>query len=125
MQNHARLLIAREEFGPARTQLDEIRQYLDARKNPNQERGYYAMVGLLELKQKNYAKAIEAFDKADPDDPYVWYHRALALEGSGDAKSAAALYQKVSDWNQLDTIGHAIVSPRAVTRRSGLAKLPK
>ena len=125
MQNHARLLIARGDFDPARTQLNEIRQYLDSRKNPNQERGYYAMVGLLELKQKNYAKAIEAFDKADPDDPYVWYQRALASEGLGDAKSATALYQKVSGWNQLDTIGHAIVSPRAAARQSELAKLPK
>jgi tetratricopeptide (TPR) repeat protein len=125
MSNNARFLIAREEFGPARTQLDEIRQYLDSRKNPNQERGYNAMVGLLELKQKNYAKAIESFAKADPDDPYVWYHRALAYEGTGDTKSATALYLQVTDWNQLDATGHALVSPRAVTRRSELAKLPK
>jgi len=125
MQNNARLLIAREEFGPAKTQLDEIKQYLASRKNPNQERGYNATVGLLELKQKNYTKAIESFAKADPDDPYVWYYQALAYEGAGDTKSATALYRKVSDWNQLDATGHAIVSPRAVRRRSELAKLPK
>jgi tetratricopeptide (TPR) repeat protein len=124
MQSRARLLIARGEFGPARTQLDEIRQYLDARKNPNQERGYNALVGLLELKQKNYAKAMEAFAKADPDDPYIWYHRALAYEGTGDTKSAAALYRQVSEWNQLDSTGHAIVSSRAVKRMSELAKPP-
>jgi tetratricopeptide (TPR) repeat protein len=125
MSNHARLLIAREEFGTAKTQLEEIRQYLDLRKNPNQERGYKAIVGLLELKQKNYAKAIEAFAKADPDDPYVWYYQALAYEGAGDKKSATALYRKVNEWNQLDTTGYAIVSQRAVTRRSELAKLTK
>ncbi len=125
MQNNVRLLIAREEFGPARTQLEEVKQYLASRKNPNQERGYNATFGLLELKQKNYAKAIESFAKSDPNDPYVWYYQALAYEGAGDTKSAAALYRKVTDWNQLDTTGYAIVSQRAVTRRSELAKLPK
>jgi len=125
MQNHARLLIAREEFSPAKTQLEEIRQYLPSRKNPNQERGYNAMVRLLELKQKNYTKAIESFTKADPNDPYVWYYQALAYEGAGDTKSAMALYRKVSDWNQLDATGHSIVSQRTLTRRSELAKLPK
>jgi tetratricopeptide (TPR) repeat protein len=125
MMNRTRLLIARDDFGTAKTQLDELRQYLDARKNPNQERGYNAAVGLFELKQKNYAKAIEAFAKADPDDPYVWYFKAMAHEGAGDPKTATTLYQKVSEWNQLDATGHAIVSRRAVARRSELAKVPK
>lgn len=125
MLNHARLLIARDELSPAKTQLEEIRQYLAARKNPNQERAYNSLTGLLELKQKNYAKALESFTKADSNDPYVWYFQAMAYEGAGDTKSAAALYRKVTDWNQLDTTGYAIVSQRAVTRRSELAKLPK
>jgi tetratricopeptide (TPR) repeat protein len=125
MLNHARLLIAREEFDSAMTQLEKIKQYLASRKNPNQERGYRGMVGLLELKQKNYQKAMESFAKADPNDPYVWYFNAMAYEGVGDTKSAAALYRKVTDWNQLDTTGFAVVSHRARARKSELAKLPK
>ena len=125
MQNRTRLSIARQDFGPARTQLEEIRQHLSSRKNPNQERAYNQTAGLLELGQKNYAKALEYFAKADPNDPYVWYYQAVASEGAGDNKSAAALYRKVGNWNQLDATGHAVVRERAAARGVELAKLPK
>lgn len=125
MQNRTRLSIARQDFGPAKTQLEEIRQYLSSRKNPNQERGYNETAGFMELGQKNYAKALEYFAKADPNDPYVWYYQAVAHEGAGDSKSAAALYRKVGNWNELDDTGHAVVRSRAAARGVELAKLPK
>ena len=124
MQNHARLLIARGEFDQAKTQLAEIRQYLSSRKNSNQERSYNETAGFLELGQKNYAKALEYFAKADPNDPYVWYYQAVAQEGAGNGKPAAALYQKLTTWNQLDDTGYSLVRSRAIARGVELAKLP-
>ncbi|MGI8734059.1 MAG: tetratricopeptide repeat protein [Pyrinomonadaceae bacterium] len=125
MQNRARLLIARLEFDPAKVQLEEIRQYLSSRKNPNQDRGYNETAGFLELGQKNYAKALEYFAKADPNDPYVWYYQAVAQEAAGDGKSAAALYLKLTNWNQLDDTGYSLVRSRAIARNIELAKLAK
>lgn len=125
MQNRARLLIARLEFDPAKVQLEEIRQYLSSRKNPNQDRGYNETAGFLELGQKNYAKALEYFAKADPNDPYVWYYQAVAQEAAGDGKSAAALYLKLTNWNQLDDTGYSLVRSRAIARNVELAKLAK
>lgn len=125
MQNRARLLIARMEFDPAKVQVEEMKQYLSTRKNPNQDRTYNETVGHLELGQKNYAKALEYFAKADPNDPYVWYYQAVAQEGAGDGKRAEALYMKVTTWNQLDDTGYALVRSRAITRRAELAKLQK
>lgn len=122
MQNHALLLIGRKEFGPARTQLDELGQLVAAKKNPNREFGYNEGLGFLELGQKNYAKAIEYFSKAGPNDPYVWYYTATAYEASGDKKKAAELYQKVVSWNSLDDLGYAIVRPRAAAKVAELAK---
>ena len=124
MQNRARLLIAREEFDSAKIQLGEIRQYLDSRKNPNQERGYNETVGFLELGQKNYAKALEYFVKADSNDPYVWYYQAVAEQAAGNRKRAAALYLKVTTWNQLDDMRYALVRSRAIAGQAELAKLP-
>jgi len=123
MRNHARLLIARQEFDAAKTQLEEIRQYLSSRKNPNQDRGYNETAGFLELGQKNYAKALEYFAKADQNDPYIWYYQAVAQEAAGDGKSAAALYLKLANWNQLDDTGYALVRTRAIARGVELAKL--
>jgi tetratricopeptide (TPR) repeat protein len=123
MQNRARLLIARLEFDPAKAQLEEIKQYLSTRKNSNQDRGYNATAGFLELGQKNYSKAVEYFAKADPNDPYIWYYQAVAQEGAGDGKSAAALYLKLTNWNQLDDTGYAMVRTRAIARGVELAKI--
>jgi len=123
MQNRARLLIARLEFDPAKAQLEEIKQYLSSRKNPNQDRGYNETAGFLELGQKNYAKALEYFGKADPNDPYIWYYQAVAQEGAGDEKSAAALYLKLTNWNQLDDTGYALVRSRAIARGIELGKM--
>jgi tetratricopeptide (TPR) repeat protein len=123
MQNRARLLIARLEFDLAKTQLEEIKQYVSSRNNPNQVRSYNETAGFLELGQKNYAKALEYFAKADPNDPYVWYYQAVAQEAAGDGKQAASLYHKVSNWNQLDDTGYALVRTRAIAREVELAKL--
>jgi tetratricopeptide (TPR) repeat protein len=125
MRNQARLLIARQDFEPAKVQLEEIRQYLSSRKNSNQDRGYNETAGFLELGQKNYAKALEYFAKADPNDPYVWYYQAVAQEAAGDRKLATALYLKVTSWNQLDDTGYSMVRSRAIARGVELAKLPE
>lgn len=125
MQNRARLSIARQQFDSAKVQLEEIRQYLSSRKNPNQERGYNETAGFLELGQKNYAKALAYFATANSNDPYIWYYQAVAEEAAGDSKRATALYVKVTRWNQLDDMGYALVRSRAVARQGELAKLPK
>ena len=125
MQNRARLSIARQEFDSAKVQLEEIRQYLSSRKNPNQERGYNETAGFLELGQKNYAKALAYFATANSNDPYIWYYQAVAEEAAGDSKRATALYVKVTRWNQLDDMGYALVRSRAIARQGELAKLPK
>jgi hypothetical protein len=46
------------EFDPAKTLLEEMRQSLSSRKNPNQEMGYNEAAGFLEPGQKDYAEAL-------------------------------------------------------------------
>lgn len=125
MMANARLLIAREDFAAARSQLNDVKQHLTTLKNPNFERAYNGGVGLLELKQKNYPAALEAFSKADPNDASVLYYMAEAYEGAGNTKQASRLYGKVADWNDLDTTGHALVRTRAAVKGAAMAKLPK
>ena len=110
----ARLLAARGDFDAARVELKAMGEYLSTRKNINQQRNFNQVSGLVELKQKNYPKAQEFFAGANPNDPLVWYYQAVVFEQSGDKKSAAGLYRKIADWNQLDTPGYALVRPRAI-----------
>jgi tetratricopeptide (TPR) repeat protein len=124
MISNARLLIARGQFDQAKAKLDETKQFLATRNNPNMDRTYNQVSGLLELKQKNYAKAIDYLSKANPNDPYTVYYTATAYEGSGDTKKAGELYSKVVTWNQLDDTGHSIVRSRAVVKGNETAKAP-
>ena len=111
----SRYLAASGRFDEARSELDAARGVL-ANRNVNQERNFNQAAGYLELMQKNYAKAVEFLAKANPNDPYVWYYRAVASEGAGDKKSAAELYRRIADWNGLDTTGYAFVRSRAIAK---------
>ena len=111
-----RYLAARGEFDAARAELEAMRQFASTSKNINVERNYNLAAGYVELKQKNHAKASEHFAKANQNDPYVWYYRAAAYEGSGDAKAAEELYRQIADWNRLDNPGYAVVRPRAIAK---------
>ncbi|HWW75248.1 MAG TPA: tetratricopeptide repeat protein [Pyrinomonadaceae bacterium] len=121
-QTRAFLLIRQQQFDPAGAQLAEAWKLVEAKKNPNWERGYNESLGYLELGRKNYAKAIEYFSKGNPNDPFVWFHAAEAYEASGDRKKAAELYQKIVSWNSLDDTGYAVVRPRAAAKLAELSK---
>jgi len=112
----ARFLAAKGEFDTARAELDKARSHVATTKNPNQERNLNLAAGYVELKQKNYAKANEFLAKANPNDPMVWYYRALASEGAGDGKTALDLYKKIADWNQLDTSGYALIRSTSIAK---------
>ena len=57
------------------------------------------MIGSIYYSQLNYDKALEAFAKANINDPYVMYHKALALELKGDREAAKKTYEEVVNWN--------------------------
>jgi len=110
----ARLMSRRGDFAGALIQVESMRQY--ASLHPNSERAYNTMAGNVELAQKHYVKANEFYAKGNQQDPYLWFSSAQAFEGAGDSKSAMDLYQKIVDWNQLDTTGYALVRAQAVAK---------
>ena len=114
----SRYLADRGEFDEAKAELANADKII-AVKNVNQQRNLNLSFGYVELKEKNFAKANEFLSKANPNDPLVWYYRAVAFEGSGDTKSSSDLYRRIGNWNQLDTTGYALV------RRRAMAKIPK
>jgi predicted Zn-dependent protease len=110
------MLALRNSFDAARTELATNWDWVAASDNPNNKWAYNLSAGRIELAQKNYAKASEFFAKANPEDPAVWYYKAQAAEGSGDRPTARWLYQKVVNWDQLDTTGYSIVRPLALAK---------
>jgi tetratricopeptide (TPR) repeat protein len=69
---------------------------VEERQNPDEKQFLHMILGLLETGKKNYEAAINHFDKADMESPYIWYRKAVALEKSGDTETAMKLYNKVA-----------------------------
>jgi tetratricopeptide (TPR) repeat protein len=75
----------------------------------------YALLGFVSLALGNYNEAIEQYEQATPNDPYVIYYHALALEGAGKSEEAKALFQKVANYN-FNSAGLALVRKDAMAR---------
>lgn len=77
----------------------EIIRLLAPDNNPRKNEPAHDLMGQAYLFQKNYKQAIVHFGQADPNDLYVVYHRAQALEGAGRIAEARKLYKRVGDNN--------------------------
>ena len=112
----ARLMAAQGNFEEANKEVLIMQEFVSTRQNVNLRRGYEQTAGFVALHNKDYAKAAEHFAKTNPTDPYMWYYRALALEGAGDSSGAADLYRKIAGWNRLVVTGYAVVRPKAIAK---------
>jgi hypothetical protein len=54
---------------------------------------------MADLLEGNHQAAVGHFAQANPDDMYVVYHHALALEGAGRTAEAKELFRRVAGWN--------------------------
>ncbi len=82
---------------------DELKILIQESNNPTNMHFYHHIAGMVELKQKNFAKAIEGFkqalslETADPHDKKADYIESLALayNASGDMDKAQAEYERI------------------------------
>ena len=82
---------------------DELRVLIQDSQNPNNIHFFHHLVGMVELKQKNFASAIESFKEAlslqtsDPRDKMAGYIESLAMayNASGNIDKAQAEYERI------------------------------
>jgi ATP/maltotriose-dependent transcriptional regulator MalT len=111
----ARVPLAVHEFEAARAVAEKFRTLAQTRNNPNDERNLQTLLAQIALEEGKYDEALDHLLKADPEDPYNWFYKAVALEKKGDRAAASELYGKIAGWNQND-LGYAIVRPRALKK---------
>jgi Flp pilus assembly protein TadD len=83
----------------AKAKADEIRKVLASTNDPQKDQGAHAILGVLALEQKDFKAAASHLAQANPNDLYLMYERAVALEGAGQSAEAKALFRKVSQHN--------------------------
>lgn len=83
----------------AKAKADELRKVLSATNDPQKDQGAHAILGVLALEQKDFKGAASHLAQANPNDVYLMYERAVALDGAGQSSEARALFKKISQWN--------------------------
>jgi tetratricopeptide (TPR) repeat protein len=83
----------------AKAKADEIRRVLASTNDPQKDQGAHAILGVLALEQKDFKAAASHLAQANPNDLYLLYERAVALEGAGQSSEAKAVFRKISQYN--------------------------
>jgi tetratricopeptide (TPR) repeat protein len=110
------LLAARKgDFKKAAKKAEENAKLLESDNNPRKLEGYHQLMGLLNLKQKKYEKAIEHYQKANLNNMYIRYHLGLAYDGAGNNEEAKKIFKEVATFN-FNSVGFALVRKEAIKK---------
>ena len=93
------LAARRGDYATARAKAQDMMAQMAPDQSPRKNEGAHELLGMADLLAGNYQAAAGHFAEANPDDIYVVYHRALALEGAGRSAEAKALFRQVAGWN--------------------------
>ena len=83
--------------------------------NPRKSEPYHEVMGLIELRRKNFKKAVAEYRQADLTQLHNKYQLAEALEGSGKADEAFKLFKEVSV-NNFNTVDFALLRSAALKK---------
>jgi tetratricopeptide (TPR) repeat protein len=109
-------LAARQgDFATAKAKAEEDRKLMEADANPRKLEGYYGLLGLTALLQKDYKAAVENYKKSDLTVIYNKYHLAESLENSGQKSEAQQLYKDIAGWN-FNSVDYALVRKDAIKK---------
>ena len=75
---------------------------------PRKAEPYHEVMGLIELRRKNFKKAVAEYRQADLTQLHNKYQLAEALEGAGQADEALKLFKEVSV-NNFNTVDFALL----------------
>jgi len=93
------LAARRGDFATARGKARDMMAQRAPDQSPRKNESAHELLGMADLLEGNHQSATAHFAEANPDDIYVTYHRALALEGAGRTAEAKELFRRVAGWN--------------------------
>jgi tetratricopeptide (TPR) repeat protein len=111
------LAVRKGDYDGGRAKAREYMQLRAPENNPRKNEGGHALLGFADLAQGNAQAAIGHLEQADPNDVYVTFVRAVALERAGRTGEAQALYKRVAETN-FNSTGLALTK-REAARKAG------
>lgn len=109
------LALWRGDYAETRARAREAMRIVAEMPDPRRYETAHELMGHADLAEQRYAQAVGHFEQANPNDLYVLYYHALALEGAGRTDEARALFQRVADY-RFSNLTTALVKPLAQQR---------
>lgn len=110
------LLAARKgDAATAKAKADSFMTIVAGTTDPQKNQPAHAILGVLALQQKDYTIAAAELAQTNPNDIYMQYQLALALDGAGKSAAAKAIYRKIARYN-FNNVGVALVRADATKR---------
>lgn len=111
------LAARRGDYATARQKAQNIITQLAPDQNPRKNEPAHEVLGMTDFLQGNFQAAADHLAQANPDDPYIWYYRGLALEKAGKTAEAKEFFARAAGWN-FNGAGTALVKKTA-TQKAG------
>ncbi|HEV7388302.1 MAG TPA: tetratricopeptide repeat protein [Gemmatimonadaceae bacterium] len=111
------LAARRGDYATARQKAKDIMTLMAPDQNPRKNEPAHEVLGMTDYLQGNFQAAADHLAQANPDDVYVWYYRALSLDGAGKTAEANELYKRAAGWN-FNGSGTALVKKDATQKGS-------
>lgn len=111
------LAVRKGDSDGGRTKAREYMRLREAENNPRKNEAAHALLGMADLAQGNAQAAIPHLEQGDPNDIYVTFVRAVALERAGRSAESQALYKRVAETN-FNSAGLALTK-REAARKAG------
>jgi tetratricopeptide (TPR) repeat protein len=105
----------RGDYKGAAAAAKQVAELSAADNNPRKMEPVHEIQGLVELRRKNFKKAVAEFRQADLTQLHNKYQLAQALEGAGKKDEALALYKEVSV-NNFNTVDFALLRQEALKK---------
>jgi tetratricopeptide (TPR) repeat protein len=105
----------RGDYKAAAAAVKQVSTLVARDNNPRKMEPVHEVLGLIELRRKNFKKAVAEFRKADLTQLHNKYQLAQALEGTGMKDEAMALYKEVSV-NNFNTVDFALLRKEALKK---------
>jgi len=106
-------LAAREgDYRTAQRQTARLTQLVSADANPRKMEPVHQLKGFIALYQGHNAEAAAHFGEGNLQDPYIKYHYAIALDGSGQSEKAKPLFRDLAVYN-FNSLGYALIRKEA------------
>ena len=105
------------DYAAARRETDRLTRVIAPDANPRKLEPVHQLKGLIAAYQGNAAEAAAHFAQGNLQDPYIKYHYAVALDGSGQAARAKPMFRELAVYN-FNTLGYALIRKEAQQKAS-------